>query len=111
VLEADGTIRAIGYNYLVVAAGSHDSYFGHDNWAEHSYPMKTLTEAIGLRDQIPCAYERATECGDPAGRARWTTFVIVGTGPTGVEIAGQPVALTRELREELHRDDRTGWSR
>jgi NADH dehydrogenase len=105
VLEAGGTTRSIGYDYLIVAAGSHDSYFGHDDWAEHSYPMKTLPEAIGLRDQILRAYEQATECVDPTVRDRWTTFVIVGAGPTGVEIAGQLLALTRELRDELHRDD------
>lgn len=89
VLESGGATTRIGYDYLVVAAGSQDSYFGHDDWAEHLYPMKTLAEAIRLREQILCAYERAAECADPAEQARWTTFAIVGAGPTGVEIAGQ----------------------
>lgn len=106
-LEVDGATRRIGYDYLVVAAGSQASYFGHDEWAEHLYPMKTLVEAIGLRDQILCAYERAAECDDRAERARWMSFAIVGAGPTGVELAGQLASLTRELRHELHDTDAT----
>jgi len=103
VLEVGGAIRRLGYDYLVVAAGSQDSYFGHDEWAEHLYPMKTLAEATRLRDQILSAYERAAECDDdPIEQARWTSFVIVGAGPTGVEIAGQLVSLAREMRYESH---------
>ncbi|MEO7126067.1 MAG: NAD(P)/FAD-dependent oxidoreductase [Nakamurella sp.] len=102
VLEADGRAGQIGYDYLVVAAGSQDSYFGHDEWAEHLYPMKTLAEATALRNRILCAYERAAECDDPAERARWMTFAIVGAGPTGVELAGQLAWLARELRQEFH---------
>nr|MDQ2873705.1 NAD(P)/FAD-dependent oxidoreductase [Actinomycetota bacterium] len=105
VFEAGGSTRRIGYDYLVVAAGSHPSYFGHDDWAEHLYPMKSLIEAIGLRDQILCAYARAIECDDPAERARWKSFVIVGAGPTGVELAGQLTSLARELDSELRQGD------
>ncbi len=102
VLETGGTTRRIGYDYLVVAAGSQDSYFGHDEWAKHLYPMKTLAEAARLRDQLLTAYERAAQCDDPAEQSRWTTFAIVGAGPTGVEIAGQLASLARALRHELH---------
>lgn len=105
LLETGGTITRIGYDYLVVAAGSHDSYFGHDDWAEYLYPMKTLAEAVRLRGQLLTAYERADQCGDPAERSRWKTFVIVGAGPTGVEIAGQLASLARELQHELHHID------
>jgi NADH dehydrogenase FAD-containing subunit len=52
-------VRQLGYDYLIVASGAVDSYFGHDQWAAHSYPMKTLTQAVALRDQILSAYERA----------------------------------------------------
>lgn len=66
VLETDGSTRRIGYDYVVVAAGSQDSCFGHADWAEYLYPMKTLAEAVRLRDQLLNAYERAVECDDPA---------------------------------------------
>ncbi len=102
VLQEDGTATQLGYDYLVLAAGAHDSYFGHDEWAEHAYPMKTLAEAARLRDHIFEAYEQAAECNDPTERCRLMTFVIVGAGPTGVEIAGQLAALAREMRQEFH---------
>lgn len=107
VLETGGITRRIGYDYLVVAAGSQDSYFGHDEWAEHLYPMKTLAEAARLRNQLLAVYERAAQCDDPHEQSRWTSFAIVGAGPTGVEIAGQLAALARELHHELHQLDGT----
>lgn len=102
VRQENGTVRREGYDYLVLAAGAHDSYFGHDEWAEHAYPMKTLAEAAHLRDHIFDAYERAADCDDPAARCRLMSFVIVGAGPTGVEIAGQLAALAQNMRQEFH---------
>ncbi|MGI8768622.1 MAG: NAD(P)/FAD-dependent oxidoreductase [Propionibacteriaceae bacterium] len=105
VHEANGSIRRLPYDHLVVAAGSHDSYFGHDEWAQHLYPMKTLAEAARLRAQLLGAYEQAAQCPEPTERSRWLTFVVVGAGPTGVEIAGQLATLADELRLEWHRKD------
>jgi NADH dehydrogenase len=102
VHQEDGTTSREGYDYLVLAAGAHDSYFGHDDWAEHAYPMKTLAEAAHLRDHIFAAYERAADCANAAERYRLMSFVIVGAGPTGVEIAGQLAALAHEMRQEFH---------
>jgi NADH:ubiquinone reductase (H+-translocating) len=102
---ADGARRQLGYDYLIVAAGARDSYFGHDEWARHALPMKTLAQAVAVRDRILAAYERAAEVTDPQQRRRWTTFVIVGGGPTGVELAGQLVTLARQLHRDFHRID------
>lgn len=99
---ADGAARQLGYDYLIVAAGARDSYFGHDEWARHAVPMKTLAQAMALRDRILAAYERATEVTDPQQQRRWTTFVIVGGGPTGVELAGQLATLARQLHRDFH---------
>lgn len=101
---ADGAARQLGYDYLIVAAGARDSYFGHDEWARYALPMKTLAQAVALRDRILAAYERATEVNDPQQRRRWTTFVIVGGGPTGVELAGQLATLARQLHRDFHGD-------
>lgn len=100
VLDAGGASSRIHYDYLVVAAGSQTSFFGHDDWAQWLYPIKTIAEATRLRDQISCAYERATEEHDPHEQAQWKTFAIVGAGPTGVEIAGQMASLARERDAE-----------
>jgi NADH dehydrogenase len=102
VVQADGIVSRERYDYLLLAAGAHDSYFGHDEWAEHAYPMKTLAEAAHLRDHIFDAYERAADCDDVDERWRLMSFAIVGAGPTGVEIAGQLAALAREMRQEFH---------
>ncbi len=106
----DGARHLVGYDYLIVAAGSRDSYFGHDEWAEHLFPMKTLAQAVALRDRILAAYERAAEVTDPQEQGRWTTFVIVGGGPTGVELAGQLATVAHQFHREFHRID-TGRAR
>lgn len=100
---ADGARRQLGYDYLIVAAGARDSYFSHGEWARHAVPMKTLAQAVVLRDRILAAYERATEVTNPQQQRRWTTFVIVGGGPTGVELAGQLATLARQLHRDFHR--------
>jgi NADH dehydrogenase len=98
---ADGRTRVVSYDYLITAAGARDSYFGHDDWAPHLSPMKTLAQAIALRDRILGAYERAAGSDDAQEQARWTTFVIVGGGPTGVEVAGQLAAMARQLQKDF----------
>ncbi|MEZ2121374.1 MULTISPECIES: NAD(P)/FAD-dependent oxidoreductase [unclassified Corynebacterium] len=88
--------RTFSYDSLIVAAGSSQSYFGNDHFAEYAPGMKSIDDALELRARIIGAFERAELCTDPAERDRLLTFVIVGAGPTGVELAGQ-------LAEMAHR--------
>ncbi|QGJ71240.1 FAD-dependent pyridine nucleotide-disulfide oxidoreductase [Planctomycetales bacterium 10988] len=76
------------YDYLVVAAGAVYSYFGHDNWEKHAPGLKTLDDALEIRRRVLLAFEEAEQEEDPEARERQLTFVIVGGGPTGVEMAG-----------------------
>jgi NADH dehydrogenase len=85
----------LGYDTLVVAAGAGDSYFGHDEWERDAPGMKTLDDAFRVRTRILSAFELAETSSDPADRAGWLTFAIVGAGPTGVELAGQLAYLSR----------------
>ena len=79
---------SLSYDYLVVATGARHSYFGKDDWAAYAPGLKTLEDATEIGRRLLTAFERA-ECADePAERAAWMTFVIVGGGPTGVELAG-----------------------
>jgi NADH dehydrogenase len=98
----DGRVRQLGYDYLIVASGAVDSYFGHDQWAAHSYPMKTLAQAVALRDRILSAYEFAAQVSDLDTQRDWTSFALVGAGPTGVELAGQLATMARELHRQFH---------
>ena len=77
------------YDSLIVAAGVNQSYFGHDELARYAPGMKTIDDALELRRRIFGAFEMAEVTADPAERERWLTVVIVGAGPTGVELAGQ----------------------
>ncbi|MFI7601395.1 NAD(P)/FAD-dependent oxidoreductase [Actinoplanes sp. NPDC049681] len=105
---ADGADRAVPYDYLVIAAGTTDNYFGHDDWAAAAPGMKTLYQAIGLRSRLLHAFEAAAAAPDPGTRREWLTFAVVGAGPTGVELAGQLAALARRtLRREFHDLDPT----
>ncbi|HEY6960376.1 MAG TPA: NAD(P)/FAD-dependent oxidoreductase [Gaiellaceae bacterium] len=87
----------IPYDVLAVAAGSRYSYFGHDDWADHAPELKTLDGALDLRDRILLAFESAEVERDEAARQAWLTFVVVGAGPTGVEMAGQIAELARDV--------------
>jgi NADH dehydrogenase len=78
-----------GYDYLILAAGVRQSYFGHDEYAAFAPGMKTVEDALRIRRRIFGAFEMAESAGDPAERRRWLTFALVGAGPTGVELAGQ----------------------
>jgi NADH dehydrogenase len=106
VRTADGGERTIGYDSLVVAAGSDQSYFGHDEWAAVAPSMKTLDDAIALRSRILRAFEIAALTQDERTCREWMTFVVVGAGPTGVELAGQLAALAeRALAHQFRRLD------
>jgi len=104
VLLARG--EPISYDMLLLATGAGHSYFGNDNWAEHAPGLKTLDDAFAIRRQILTAFERAEAEPDPVLRAAWLTFVIVGGGPTGVELAGTLAEIARHtLRREFRRID------
>lgn len=98
----DGGHHDVGFDFLVVAAGAEPSYFGHDEWAQHLFPMKTLDQALALRSRILEAYEVAVEEADPVRRDAWTTFAIVGAGPTGVELAGELATMADQLHRDFH---------
>ncbi len=94
----------IGYDSLIMACGGETSYFGHDEWQAVSAPLKTLGDAVDLRNRIFGAYEEAERATDPAERDEWLTFVVVGGGPTGVEISGQLAILARDaMRRDFRR--------
>jgi NADH:ubiquinone reductase (H+-translocating) len=89
VRSPDGTDRAIDYDSLILAGGMTTSYFGNDSWARWAPGMKTIEQALVLRSRIFGAFEMAEWETDERRREAWLTFVIVGAGPTGVELAGQ----------------------
>ncbi|MGW6932446.1 NAD(P)/FAD-dependent oxidoreductase [Lentzea sp. NPDC054927] len=97
----DGTSNNVEYDTLVVAAGSRDSYFGHDDWAESAPPMKTLEQAVDLRSKLLRAFETAVVADDPK---QWLSFAVVGAGPTGVELAGQLADLARRALKGQFRE-------
>ncbi len=94
------------YDSLVVAAGAGQSYFGNDQFAEFAPGMKSIDDALELRGRIFGSFELAELCEDPVAREEWLTFVVVGAGPTGVEMAGQIAELAhRTLRRDFRRFD------
>jgi NADH:ubiquinone reductase (H+-translocating) len=98
--------RVIPYDSLIVAAGAGSSYFGHDEFADEAPGLKTIDDALELRARIFGAFEMAEMEDDPAARASWLTFAIVGGGATGVEMAGQIAELARNsLRSNFRRID------
>jgi NADH dehydrogenase len=94
---------AIAYDFLIVATGSAHSYFGHPEWADRAPGLKTLDDALDIRRRVLLAFEAAEREPDPDEQRRLLTFVIVGGGPTGVELAG---ALAEIARQSLRRDFR-----
>ncbi|WP_238012475.1 NAD(P)/FAD-dependent oxidoreductase [Dactylosporangium sp. AC04546] len=90
---APGTSYTVEYDTLIVAAGASQSYFGNDGFAENAPGMKSIDDALELRGRIFGAFELAELETDPAAIERWLTFVVVGAGPTGVEMAGQIAEL------------------
>jgi NADH dehydrogenase len=100
----DATAREIPYDTLVVAGGSTYSYFGHDEWRPFAPDVKSLENALEVRRRILTAFETAEVESDPDRRAALLTFLVVGAGPTGVELAGQ---ISEIARDTLRRDFRT----
>jgi NADH:quinone reductase (non-electrogenic) len=96
----------VEYDTLIVAGGSRYSYFGHDEWSTHAAEVKSLESALTVRSRILSAFEAAELERDPRRREAWLTFVVVGAGPTGVEMAGQIAELARNtLRSDFRTAD------
>lgn len=87
--------RVLPYDFLVLAAGVAPSYFGHDNWSAHAPALKDVEDAVEIRRRFLLAFESAELANDPQQRRRALTFVIVGAGPTGVEMAGSMAEIAR----------------
>jgi NADH dehydrogenase len=96
--------RSLAFDYLIVATGASHSYFGHPEWESYAPGLKTLEQAVEIRRRVLTAFERAENERDEALRAAYLTFVVVGGGPTGVELAG---AIADIRRTVLTRDFRT----
>jgi NADH dehydrogenase len=99
-----GELR-LPYDSLIVAGGSHYNYFGHPEWQQYAAELKTLEGALHIRGRILRALEAAEAESDPAKRAALLTFVIVGAGPTGVEMAGQIAEIAHDTRRDFRSID------
>ena len=105
-IRPDGRPLTLPYDSLVVGAGVGQSYFGHDEFSEFAPGMKTLADALAQRERIFTAFEMAESEEDAEARQAWLTFVVVGGGPTGVEISGQIAELARRaLKDNFRRFD------
>jgi NADH dehydrogenase len=103
VLFSDGEIR---YDFLIVATGATHAYFGRDHWAGHAPGLKSIEDALEIRRRVFLAYEAAEREPDPERRRAWLTFVIIGAGPTGVEMAGALAEISRHaLADEFDHID------
>jgi NADH dehydrogenase len=102
-VSVDGCSAPAVYDALIVAAGSRHSYFGHPEWEPNAPGLKSVDDALEIRNRFLAALERAELTADPAERARLMTIVLVGGGPTGVELAGM---LAEVVRNALPRDFR-----
>ena len=98
--------QELAYDQLVLACGASHSYFGHDDWEEHAPGLKTLEQATEIRRRILVAFERAEATTDEQLRREYLTFVIVGGGPTGVELAGSLGEISRQMltKDFIHID-------
>lgn len=95
-----------GYDTLIVAAGASDSYFGNDQWEPLAPGLKTIEDATEIRSRILLAFEKAEREPDEESRRAWLTFVVVGAGPTGVELAGALGEIANDtLRHDFRRID------
>jgi NADH dehydrogenase len=101
-LENEGTID---YDYLILATGTSHTYFGHDDWAPYAPSLKTLEDALAIRRRILVAFEQAERETDAARQQRLLTFVLIGGGPTGVELAGTLAEIARQTRAEFRNID------
>ncbi len=98
--------EALAYDRLILATGATDTYFGHDAWRAHAPGLKTLEDAFEIRRRILLAFEAAEREPDPVKRTAWLTFVVIGAGATGVEMAGTLAEIARHtLKGEFRRFD------
>jgi NADH dehydrogenase len=105
VVLADGELT---YDYLIVATGATHAYFGHDHWAEFAPGLKSLKDALRIRQHVMMAFEIAERETDELRRRAWMTFVVVGGGPTGVELAGTLAEVSRQtLAKDFRHIDTT----
>ncbi len=94
--------RRIPYDHLIIATGAKHSYFGHDDWEPYAPGLKTIDDALRIRKEVLLAFERAEMTADAEERKRQLTFVVIGGGPTGVELAGAIIEIaTRTLTAEF----------
>ena len=91
----------MAFDTLIVAAGSNYNYFRHDHWQRAAPDLKTVESALEIRARILRAFEAAELEPDPNRRVAWLTFVVVGAGPTGVEMAGQIAEIARDVRADF----------
>ena len=105
VADDIATPPMVEYDSLIVAGGSHYSYFRHDDWQHAAPELKTLEGALDIRSRILTALEAAEWEPDPDRRQAWLTFVVVGAGPTGVEMAGQISEIVRDTRRDFRHTD------
>lgn len=96
----DGGAREERYDFLIVAAGTRHAYFGHDEWEANAPGLKSLDDALEIRHRFLQAFEDAEKCEDPAERAALQTIVIIGGGPTGVELAGLMATIARDVMHD-----------
>jgi NADH dehydrogenase len=99
--RSEGAAQTVHFRYLIAATGATTSYFGRNEFAQYSYSLKTIEDATTLRTQIRQSFEKAAATDDPDLRRRLLSFVVVGAGPTGVEVAGQ----IRELATRYYKRD------
>jgi NADH:ubiquinone reductase (H+-translocating) len=98
--------HVLSYDYLVIGLGAKTGYFGHAEWAEHTIGLKSLNDAMSIRKEVLLAFERAESADNPAETAKQLTMVVVGGGPTGVEMAGSLAELSQVvLKEDFRRID------
>jgi NADH dehydrogenase len=98
--------RDVSYDYLILAPGSRHAYFGHDEWEPMAPGLKTIDDGREIRRRFLLAFERAEKSLDPAEQAAYLTFVVVGGGPTGVELSGAfPLIAKKALRRDFRRID------
>lgn len=96
-------LGSISFDSLILACGSRTTYYGNDGWRDHAPGLKDVRDALEIRRRVLLAFEAAERCGDAAAQSAWMTFVIIGGGPTGVEMAG---AIAEMARYTLGRDFR-----
>jgi NADH:ubiquinone reductase (H+-translocating) len=103
--EGEGRFRKVDYDYLIVSSGARHSYFAHDEWEDYAPGLKTVDDALEIRRRFLLAFERAELSDDPQERAEYMTIVVVGGGPTGVELAGLMPDVLRGVRRDFRRID------